>query len=196
MDKGILLSGGMDSIALAYWKKPNVAFTIDYGQRPAKAEISASEQICKLLNIHHEIIIVDCKGLGSGDLSESEKLSIAPSSEWWPYRNQLLITLASMRGVSLGLKSLMVGSVKSDGFHRDGTEIFYKSMNSLMNYQEGGIVIESPAIHLSTIELIQVSSVPDEILFWAHSCHKFNHPCGHCRGCYKYIEVIEKLGLQ
>ncbi|WP_217606894.1 7-cyano-7-deazaguanine synthase [Chitinophaga sp. GbtcB8] len=121
---------------------------------------------------------------------------MAPSTEWWPYRNQLLVTLASMKGVSMGLKSLMVGTVKSDGFHKDGTETFYKRINSLMNYQEGEIIIECPAIHLSTIELIQMSSVPDEILLWAHSCHTSNRPCGHCRGCYKYIKIIEALRLQ
>ncbi len=34
----ILLSGGMDSIALAYWKRPELAITINYGQKPFLAE--------------------------------------------------------------------------------------------------------------------------------------------------------------
>jgi len=37
--KAILLSGGLDSIALAYWLRPQIAVTIDYGQRPARAVI-------------------------------------------------------------------------------------------------------------------------------------------------------------
>lgn len=40
----ILLSGGMDSIALAYWKRPEIAITIDYGQKPAAAEVVASKR--------------------------------------------------------------------------------------------------------------------------------------------------------
>ena len=35
--RALLLSGGMDSIALAFWKRPEIAITIDYGQRAAEA---------------------------------------------------------------------------------------------------------------------------------------------------------------
>ena len=38
MNTALLLSGGMDSIALAYWKRPDIALTIDYGQAAADAE--------------------------------------------------------------------------------------------------------------------------------------------------------------
>ena len=33
MSAALLLSGGMDSIALAYWRKPSIAITIDYETR-------------------------------------------------------------------------------------------------------------------------------------------------------------------
>ena len=35
----MLLSGGMDSIAVAYWRRPSLAITIDYGQVPAAGEL-------------------------------------------------------------------------------------------------------------------------------------------------------------
>lgn len=193
MSKAILLSGGLDSIALCYWKRPEYAITIDYGQIPAVSEIRASEAVCRILGINHIVLNIDCKNLGSGDLSRQEALSIAPSSEWWPYRNQMLVTFASMKAVSLGITDLLVGSVKSDGFHMDGTEQFYTLINSLTSYQEGNLNILAPAISLNTTELIIKSNVPPEILFFAHSCHTNNIPCGHCRGCYKYIDVIKKL---
>ena len=81
----------------------------------------------------------------------------------------------------------------SDGFHKDGTEEFYHLINNLMKYQEGNINIFSPAIYLSSVDLVIQSKVPPEILYYAHSCHKSNIPCGNCRGCYKYIDVIQKL---
>ena len=31
MTTGLLLSGGIDSSALAFWKRPQVCFTVDYG---------------------------------------------------------------------------------------------------------------------------------------------------------------------
>ena len=55
----ILLSGGMDSIALAYWKRPDMAITINYGQKPSKAEINASIEVARSLKMEHYLIDVD-----------------------------------------------------------------------------------------------------------------------------------------
>ena len=193
MSKGILLSGGIDSIALAFWKKPEFAFTVNYGQSPAAAEIEVSKVICRELSMRHVVLDVDCSKLGSGDLLKKEPLEIAPSTEWWPYRNQLLVTLTCMKAIGLGVSELMVGSVLSDGFHRDGTDEFYSLLNNLMVYQEGSIVISAPAIKISSAELVIKSRIPSQLLFYAHSCHRSSIPCGRCRGCNKYIEVIQQL---
>lgn len=193
MSKGILLSGGMDSIALAYWKRPDIAITVDYGQAPALTEMRASSTVAQALGIAHHIVAADCSRLGSGDLLNKTALSVSPSSEWWPYRNQLLVTLACMKALSLGVTELMLASVRSDGFHKDGTPEFYELINQLMVYQEGNIQITCPAITLTTAELVKLSGVPDSILNWAHSCHKSNIPCGNCRGCNKYKQVMNQL---
>lgn len=194
MKTAILLSGGMDSIALAYWKRPDIAFTIDYGQTPAEAEIRASKIVAEILDIEHIVIRIDCKSLGSGDLINEEPIDSSPSSEWWPYRNQLLVTLATMKGISLNINELMLASVKSDGFHKDGTVEFYKLMDNLVSYQEGLINITCPSIGLTTVELINESKIPKEILFWAFSCHKSTIACGNCRGCNKYYNTVHELG--
>lgn len=193
MSKAILLSGGMDSIALAYWKKPEVAITINYGQLAAQTEIRTSKIVTNQLNIIHHVIEIDCKLLGSGDLTNQISLPFSPSSEWWPFRNQLLVTFALMKSIKIGITELMVASVKSDGFHKDGTPEFYRSINSLSEYQEGNIKVTAPAIDLTTVELIKIAKVPRELLLWAHSCHKANIACGNCRGCLKYSQVITAL---
>lgn len=193
MSKGILLSGGMDSISLAYWQRPEIAITIDYGQAAADTEIRTSVIIAENLGIEHHIIKIDCSSLGSGDLINGPAIEESPSSEWWPYRNQLLITLASMKGISLGVKELMIASVKSDGFHTDGTSDFFKHISKLMEYQEGNIRISCPCINLSTVELIKISKIPKSLLHWAHSCHTSNIPCGKCRGCNKYGQTLTEL---
>lgn len=192
-DIGILLSGGMDSIALAYWKRPKVAFTIDYGQKAAYAEIQSATRVSELLGMEHHIVKVDCSNLGCGDLNGSKPIAISPKSEWWPYRNQLLVTLACMKGISLGIKALLIGSVATDSSHKDGNLEFYNKISDLMEYQEGKIRIECPAINLSTIELIKISGVPYSVLLWAHSCHTSNQPCICCNGCKKYLYVLQEL---
>lgn len=193
----LLLSGGMDSLAIAWWKRPELAITLDYGQRAAEAEKLASAQVCKELGIRHEIISVDCGSLGSGDMAGTPPDAAAHTSDWWPYRNQLLITLASMQAISRNVRTLYIGTVRSDGEnHLDGTLKFVQKMDELMAYQEGHLRLVAPAISLSTVELIHLAAVPPGLLAWSHSCHKANIACGNCRGCNKYIETYRELGFE
>lgn len=195
MKTTLLLSGGMDSVALAWWKRPDLAITIDYGQRAAEGEIQASAQVCRELQISHEVIRVDCSSLGSGDMAGLAADEAAPTSEWWPYRNQLLITLVGMRAIARGVQILFIGTVRSDGDnHVDGTQRFVNCVDELMSLQEGGLRVTAPAIELSTAELVRQAKVPAGLLSWAHSCHKANIACGDCRGCNKYRSTYLELG--
>ncbi len=189
----ILLSGGMDSIALAYWKRPDVAITINYGQKPAEAEIAAARQVASELGIQHETIAIDCTAIGSGDMAGDQALGIAPVPEWWPFRNQLLITFAAARGLSLGVSEIMVGSVASDEDHADGRPEFFEAIDALSSLQEGGVRVSAPAVKMTTPELVALSGIPRELLAWAHSCHVANLACGQCRGCVKHYQVTKEV---
>jgi 7-cyano-7-deazaguanine synthase len=195
MTLGVLLSGGVDSTALTYWQRPAVAFTLDYGQLPAETEIRAATQICALLQIPHEVLRVDCRSLGSGDLAGRSALAVAPVSEWWPFRNQLLLTLAAMRALAIGVDQLAFGSVADDAAHADGRPAFFQQMNALLQAQEGHVQVLAPALNLTSVQLIREAKVPLELLAWAHSCHVATYACGHCRGCFKHRSVMETLGV-
>jgi len=191
----LLMSGGMDSACLAYWLRPSLALTVNYGQRAAVGEIRASRTICDALGIQHECLTLECGALGSGDMAESGKpLPCAQSSDWWPFRNQLLITLGGMRALALGLDQLYIGSVATDSTHVDGTPAFYSAMAALLRLQEGSLEIEAPALAVGTAELVRRTGIPRELLAWTHSCHTNEFACGNCRGCYKHREVLEELG--
>lgn len=190
----VLLSGGMDSSALTYEMRPEVAVTIDYGQRPAFAEITTSTRLTQRLGIRHEVIRVDFRELGSGDLSDKHAITAAPASDWWPYRNQALITLAAMKLIGLGIGELYIATVRSDSIHMDGTAEFIARMDDLMRMQEGNLQILAPAIELSTVELVRRSNIPFSLLAWSHSCHTDNIACGQCRGCVKHRTVADELG--
>ncbi len=193
MKRAILLSGGVDSIALAYWLRPELAFTIDYGQLPYAGELRAARQVAMQLGIQHELLAVNCRAIGSGDLSGHAPDAHAPASEWWPYRNQLLITLCAAKAIALGVNEILIGTVASDGFHQDGTPQFVRLMNDLLSYQEGNLRVSAPAIALTSVELVRQSQIPEGLLLWAHSCHKADYACGNCRGCNKYRNVIHEL---
>jgi len=194
MSDAILMSGGIDSIAVAAWFKPAVAITVNYGQLPAVGEIRAASQVANELGMEHHIIEVDCRKLGSGDLAGTRASDLAPESEWWPFRNQLLITLGVMKAIQCKAQRLLVGSIKSDGFHVDGSQPFVCAIDALCAMQEGNLRVLAPAIELTSAELVRKSQVEREILSWAHSCHTNSWACGLCRGCCKHRLVMKELG--
>src|SRR6201999_1421261 len=114
---------------LAAWKHPDVAVTVNYGQIPAPGEIRAAAEIATALAIEHHVVTVDCSSLGSGDMAGRPQANVAPIPEWWPFRNQLLVTLAAMKAIALGVSTLYVGSVASDAQHADGSLRFYELLD-------------------------------------------------------------------
>ena len=189
--KALLLSGGMDSVCIAWWKRPDYGITIDYGQKPAPGELRAASAVCQTIGIEHIVVRADISALGSGDLVGSTPSDDAPASEWWPYRNQFLMTLAAMKCHQLSVNVLMIGALKTDGFHADGTIEFIEQMDALFALQEGSLSIAAPAIGLTASELVQASNVSPEVISWSHSCHVSEVACGFCRGCHKHFETME-----
>jgi 7-cyano-7-deazaguanine synthase len=178
---------------LLFWRRPEFAITIDYGQRAAASEVAAAAEVARSVGVAHDIVRVDCSKLGSGDMAGRAASQYAPVSEWWPFRNQLLLTLAGMRALTLGVSELMVGSVSSDGSHVDGRSDFYAAADALMAMQEGGIRVTAPAVEFTTAQLVRMSGASPDLISWAHSCHTGPLACGGCRGCHKHYAVMKEL---
>lgn len=189
----VLLSGGIDSISLAFWKKPKLAITIDYGQKSFHGELRAASYFAQYLGMIHEVIRVDCSSLGSGDLSNNNSLEISPETDWWPFRNQMILTFALIKSLEFSVDELMIGCVSSDNFFKDSTLGFIEKISALSQYQEGSIRVTAPAISLSSNQLVEKSRIPRSILSIAHSCHTSEFPCGECRGCNKHIQVMNSF---
>lgn len=193
--KVLLFSGGVESTALAFMLRPDILFTIDYGQLPAGGELRAARCIAQELALHHEITKVDASSLGAGDMVGQPMASHSQVSEAWPFRNQFLITLAAMKFASEELREILIGTVITDRVHADGTPEFLKRMEALIKCELPDVSIVAPAIKWSTTELVQKSGVNLDLLGWAFSCHKSVVACGQCRGCNKTIKLFAELGL-
>jgi 7-cyano-7-deazaguanine synthase len=191
----LLLSGGMDSVALAWATRPELSLTIDYGQLAATGEIRAAKAVCAELGLDHRVLRSDCSGIGSGDMAGTPPSEIAPVSEWWPFRNQLLITMGAALAVKEGLGTVVIGTVSNDASHADGRQEFFRVLNELLKLQEGEITLEAPSIGESTVEVCRRVAVPHSVLGWAHSCHVSSFACGMCRGCCKHRESMRELGF-
>ncbi|WP_042788232.1 7-cyano-7-deazaguanine synthase [Mycobacteroides abscessus] len=197
MRRVLLLSGGIDSAALAAWVRPDHCLHVDYGQRPAAAEARAARQIAADLALPFAAVSVPAAAIGAGLMAEDAGSPPLPnvSPEWWPYRNQLLITIAAAWGVRRGYEGVLIGTVASDGTrHADGGAEFRMTMDALLALQEGGVRLQAPAAHLRAPELIAESGISDAVLGWTHSCHRANLPCANCPGCLKHIEALHEAG--
>lgn len=194
MTTALLLSGGMDSISIAWWKRPSLLIFVDYGQAPAEAEEAAGRAAADAISLRYEAVRADCSALGSGDMAGTPALGVAPVSEWWPFRNQLILTIAGVAALRAGMSELMIGALRTDSAHADGRPEFVERISGLMEMQEGGLRVTAPAIHLSAPELVEAAGIPKSVLAWAHSCHTGNLACGQCRGCIKHYSTWKALG--
>lgn len=194
--RALLLSGGMDSSALVFLTSPDLAIAIDYGQLGAESELESAERIAGHVGVRLEVVRLDARALGGGVMAAQAPLADAPCPEWWPYRNQFLITVAAMRGYPLGVKELLFGAVATDGeAHADGRPEFFERLSRLTALQEGGMVVSTPAIAMTTTQLVHRSGIPIDLLVATHSCHTGDCACGQCRGCWKREKVLYELGL-
>ena len=192
----LLLSGGLDSTALAAIYRPRLCLALDYGQRSAAGELRASTAICQSLGLNLRILRLDLGGLGGGLLKNEDPLPAAPSPEWWPYRNQLLVTAAASVALRERLPEVLAGAVAGDGTrHIDGRADFYEALDRLVSMQEGGIRVRVPAIGETSAELVRRSGLGEDVLAWTVSCHRASFPCGACPGCWKRGQVLSDIGI-
>jgi 7-cyano-7-deazaguanine synthase len=191
----LLFSGGLDSTALAALERPELCLFVDYGQRPAIGEARAAERIASSLGLNFETIHLGIGHLGSGLLFGEAIDSKSPSPEWWPFRNQFLVTAAAACALRKSFEAVIVGSVLSDGLrHVDGSVTFYSALDRLTSMQEGGIRVLTPGIGETTQSLVGRSCLQSEILNWTFSCHRSEVACNVCPGCIKRLEVLTELG--
>lgn len=190
----LLLSGGLDSSAICAITRPALALTIDYGQRPAPAEISASSSIAIHLEVAHEVVEVDLSPVGSGLLVGSGSGAGAPTPEWFPFRNQLLVSIAAAFAVTRGFDEIILGTVGGDGArHVDGTAAFAEAIDAVVRMQEGNVAVRAPFVDDDPADLLGRSGLPDGVLRWTFSCHTGVLACGQCPGCERRRALLSSM---
>jgi 7-cyano-7-deazaguanine synthase len=189
--KALLFSGGLDSSAIAWWMKPDLCVTIDYGQSSAAGELAASTALCEIIGLRHRAIRVDLSALGTGSMAGKDAAAGASAAEFWPYRNQMLVTIAAMKLMPEGVRELMLGSVSTDR-HADGKAPFLRSLDKAMSVQEGAVRVTAPARRMSTVTLLKTSAFPYNLIGLTFSCHVHEFACGQCSGCTKHRECVQR----
>jgi 7-cyano-7-deazaguanine synthase len=170
----MLLSGGVASAAVAAWRRPDRCLFVDYGQAPAISARSASLAIASYLGLRWAELAFDATALDRS----------GRSAERWPYRNQLLLTLAAAWAQPRDERLILVGSVREeDDFRPDASHLFFRRIDQLLRVQSGGLRLGVPALGMSLAELVRVSGIGPELLDLTYACEVADEPCGRCRGC-------------
>lgn len=188
----LLFSGGIDSTCLAWLERPDRLAFIDYGQIPAKGELRACKSIAEAIGTPLDVHETDLRSFGAGLMAGSATDSPAP--EFWPFRNQMLITLAAMYYAPRGVSEILIGTVRSDRQHPDGRARFLRAMESVLKSQ-ASISLRAPAADEQTEALAKRSKAPHSLLGWTFSCHTGEWACGQCGGCRKHDAVKTELGF-
>ena len=187
----MLLSGGLDSAAVAAIEQPTRALFVDYGQIPVEAERRAARAVALHLSIELDEVSVDLSAFGSGLLVGTSQILDAPTSEWFPFRNQLLATVAAAHAIKHGLDTVLLGLVAGDGHrHADGTPQFVSSLDMLTCAQEGNIRVRAPQIKTLADKLLIETNLSEELMEQTHSCHASDISCNRCPGCRRRDELL------
>ena len=192
--KLMLLSGGLDSAAVASIERPDRALFVNYGQVPAEAERNAARAIAQHLDLELDEVDVDLSTLGSGLLAGHPQVVGAPTPEWFPFRNQHLVTIAAAQALKHDLGAVVLGLVKGDGErHKDGTPEFASMVDTLVRHQEGEVRVLAPYIDARPHELLARSGLGEDAMHQTHSCYRSGTACGQCPGCTRRTEVLQRL---
>lgn len=193
----ILLSGGLDSTALAYilvkgQNKKIKGLYIDHGQRAATLELASAHMVANSLGI--DLKVIDVSGLWPSfrDVAEPTHVHIMTSSAKAMSPG---IGIAACYACLAGAQRLILGLVKEDidgrpwlidliGHYQAAARCVKPSLTGFPpgNEDHSSFVIEAPMASVTKSSLIQQASNLGAPLSKTWSCQFSNQE--HCGSCY------------
>lgn len=201
----ILLSGGLDSLVSlgAGINEYNIrlALTFNYGQKPARQEMSASEKIAQYYGIKYKFIElpflkdITKTALVSGDVP-TDNLGTKESAKavWVPNRNGLFLNIAASFADAEGFSHILFGANKEEGLtFPDNTQEFVDGINESFKYSTmNGVKVVAPLINYNKNDIVKLAlelGIPLEL---AYSCYNSNDKnCGVCESCKNLKSALE-----
>lgn len=189
MDKAlVILSGGQDSttcllMAINKFKRENVyAISFVYNNK-YRRDIECAKQICKELNIKHEIY----------DIGVLQKIAKSNNFEG---RNLVLITLATIYASTNGINNVICGLAGNSSHPDCSTEFFENLKNTIKIAIENNINIKAPLIKLEKSEIWEMADKLGGLEFVADktfSCwNRQDKHCGECLSCKMRFEGLSR----
>ena len=207
MKCAVILSGGPDSVTVAYWAKSRGfdvhAVTFDYGQK-AKIEISRAQEIAEALGATHKVIDLSrlseiyegVTSLVDEDIEVTEEFS---DPIIVPFRNGVFMAVTVAYAVGIGATHIFYGAHASDEpFYPDCRREFYEAFQEAARLgTETEMVIQSPFSDMPKSGIIRKAVELGVPLDRTWSCY-LNGPvhCGRCESCNNRRNAFAEAGVQ
>jgi 7-cyano-7-deazaguanine synthase len=202
----VILSGGPDSVTLAYKAKSEghkvYAITFNYGQI-AQKEIECAKTIAEKFGIEQKI--VDLSSLnnvfGSTTALIDENIPMPTKFEpsvIVPFRNAIFLSVAVAYADAVGASKVLYGAHGSDApFYPDCRKEFFEAFQTAAQKgTESEIEIDAPFHSLKKSEIIKLGAnlgVPYEITW---SCYLNNErQCGACESCRNRKKAFKEASV-
>jgi len=205
-DTLLIYSGGLDSSSALYIYKNKIALaaSFNYGSRHNEQEIKRAKLNCELLNIEH--IVINMQEAFSGiesaltdttkAIPEGHYESDGMKSTVVPFRNSIMLSVATGIADSRGLKGVMLGSHSGDhAVYPDCTPEFNAGMRAAMIMgTDNKVELFTPFMNLDKKEVaklgVEAGMKPD----LTYSCYKGGEEqCGVCSTCVERRWALGEL---
>lgn len=202
----IVLSGGPDSVTVAYWAKKDgydvYAISFKYGQIATK-EVECAQRIA--LALHMPLKVVDLSALKDlfGDVTSLCNKDIPMTSNFSdpiivPFRNAIFLSAAVSYAVSIGADKIFYGAQGSDEpFYPDCRREFYKAFEKAAQLGTcKPITIEAPFSSMRKSELLKKAVELDVPLELTWSCYGSGRVhCGKCESCVNRKRAFKEANV-
>ncbi len=207
LEKGVLLvSGGMDSTTLMYlFVSKGVDFVplfIRYGQHCADKEYATLMQVIPT-SYREKVEVIDVSDI----FKYSHSRFIRPANLWKepinaddlyiPYRNVLLLTIASSFAQSLGLNRVYSVFINSNHAKEiDCSADFFDKLEDLLS-EYGAVKICMPFRDMSKYEVAKLGIDLKAPIASTFSCQASpTVPCGACPNCVDRLNALKQLEIE
>ncbi|MEE8583441.1 MAG: 7-cyano-7-deazaguanine synthase QueC [Acidobacteriota bacterium] len=209
-----LVSGGLDSCvsaAVAQAQGLEMAFLhVSYGQRTAKRERCAFEEIAAHYQVQHRLVteVEHLRRIGASaltdpgiDLPEGQLDRIGIPVSYVPFRNGNLLSIAASWAEALQAQSIYMGAVEEDSSgYPDCRSSFFEAFNAVLDEgtrPETRIRIVTPLIQLPKSDIVTKGLELKAPLHLTWSCYQNEEKaCGQCDSCLLRLRGFEEAGVR
>jgi 7-cyano-7-deazaguanine synthase len=212
----VLFSGGIDSTAALHWALGRYdevqALTFDYGQRH-RVEVRMARRTARRLGVGPNLLRVDLAAIGGSALTDPAialprpkripRPGGGPPPTYVPFRNGILLALASAWAEARGISDLVCGfNVIDSPEYPDTRPKFVRAMIRAINAGTkaafGGppMRVVTPFIRMKKSEIIALGLSLGADYAFSISCYAGGEkPCGVCSACLLRARAFREAGV-